>query len=110
MSTLIQIVATCPSREVADQIARALVELRLAACAQVGGPISSTYHWQGAVESAVELVLVAKTRAELFDQAAAEIARLHPYDTPEIIAVPITAGSAKYLDWIAAETRQPGGP
>ena len=109
MASFIQIVATCPTRELADQIARALVELRLAACAQVGGPISSTYHWQGAVESAEEFVLVAKTRAELFDGAAAEITRLHPYDTPEIIAVPIVAGSAKYLDWIAAETSGPGG-
>lgn len=103
MTSFIQIVATCPTRELADQIARALVELRLAACAQVGGPISSTYHWQGVVESAEEFVLVAKTRGELFDQVAAEIARLHPYDTPEIIAVPIMAGSRKYLDWIAAE-------
>ena len=109
MSTFIQIVATCPTRELADQIARALVELRLAACAQVTGPIASTYHWQGAVESAEDFVLVAKSRSELFDEAAAEIARLHPYDTPEIIAVPITSGSAKYLEWIAAETRQPGG-
>jgi periplasmic divalent cation tolerance protein len=106
MSTFIQIVATCPTRELADQIARALVELRLAACAQVAGPISSTYHWQGAIESAAEFVLVAKSRSDLFDQAAAEISRLHPYDTPEIIAVPITAGSQKYLDWIAAETRR----
>ncbi|MBX9789870.1 MAG: divalent-cation tolerance protein CutA [Pirellulales bacterium] len=105
MSSFIQIVATCPTRELADQIARALVELRFAACAQVGGPIASTYHWQGAVESAEEFVLVAKTRAELFDRAAAEIARLHPYDTPEIIAVPIVEGSQKYLDWIAAETQ-----
>ncbi|MGD9646763.1 MAG: divalent-cation tolerance protein CutA, partial [Pirellulales bacterium] len=71
----------------------------------IGGPIASTYHWQGAIESAEELVLVAKTRGELFDKVAAEIARLHPYDTPEIIAVPIAAGSAKYLKWIADETQ-----
>jgi periplasmic divalent cation tolerance protein len=59
MTAFIQIVATCPTRELADQIARALVELRLAACVQIAGPISSTYHWQGAIESAAEFVLVA---------------------------------------------------
>ncbi len=109
MTSFIQILATCPTRELAAQIARALVELRLAACVQIGGPIGSTYHWHGAIESAEEFVLVAKTRGELFTQVAAEITRLHPYDTPEIIAVPIAAGSEKYLNWITAETSQLGG-
>jgi len=71
---------------------------------QIGGPIESHYWWQGKLESSQEWQCVAKTRADLYDKIEAAIKQLHPYDEPEIIATPITAGSAGYLSWIDSET------
>jgi periplasmic divalent cation tolerance protein len=81
------------------------VEERLAACAQVLGPLTSTYRWQGAVETADEWYCHLKTTAERWPALEARLRALHPYDVPEIIALPIAAGSRAYLDWITAETR-----
>ena len=100
----VAVATTVDAREVADRIARAVVKKRLAACAQVTGPIDSTYWWKGAVETAREWRIEMKTRADKFDPLSKAVAALHPYDTPEIVAVPIVAGSARYLDWLAAET------
>jgi periplasmic divalent cation tolerance protein len=77
---------------------------RLAACVQVGGPITSTYRWQGEVETARELLLVAKTTMERLDAVTERVRELHPYDVPEITAMPIAGGLVDYLDWIRAET------
>jgi periplasmic divalent cation tolerance protein len=107
MSEFIQIIATTPNRELALEIARDLVAKRLAACVQVGGPITSTYRWQGKVETAEEWVCIGKCRLEHFASIEAAIRQLHPYEVPEIVAVPITAGSEQYLKWIADETEQP---
>ncbi len=102
----IQVVTTTPSRLIARRVARALVDRRLAACTQLVGPIESIYRWQGKVETAREwLCLIKTTRARLLD-VAATVASLHPYDTPEIVAVPIAAGSKRYLDWVAASVRR----
>lgn len=105
MTDCLQIVTTTPSREVGLAIAQALVEQRLAACVQVGGPITSTYHWEGAIETGEEWLCVAKTERRLYAQVEAEIKRLHPYETPEILATEISQGSAKYLAWLASELR-----
>jgi len=88
----------------AERIAEALVHDRLAACVNILGNIRSVYRWQGAVERADEIALIAKTRVDLFDALAARVRTLHSYDTPAIVAWPIVAGDAAYLDWIRAET------
>lgn len=94
------VLTTAGSREEAKKIAHALVELRLAACVNILGPIHSVYRWQGQVESAAEHLLLIKTTASLFDAVAAAIRELHSYDLPECIQLPIEAGSAEYLKWI----------
>ena len=88
----------------ADRIAEALVAERLAACVNILGQVRSVYRWQGAVERADEVALVAKTRVELFQQLASRVRALHSYETPAIVAWPVIAGDAAYLEWIAGET------
>src|SRR5882757_8985494 len=88
----------------AGRIAEALVGERLAACVNILGAVRSVYRWQGQVERADEVALIAKTTANLFDSLAARVRALHSYDTPAIVAWPIVAGEAAYLDWIAVET------
>jgi periplasmic divalent cation tolerance protein len=105
MADCLQVLATAPSEQVAGRISAELVERRLAACVQVLGPISSRYRWQGKLEEAREWICLAKTTAARYPELEAAIAELHPYDEPEIVATPITAGSAGYLEWLAAEVR-----
>jgi periplasmic divalent cation tolerance protein len=100
----IQVVTTVEKREDADRIASAVVRKRLAACAQIVGPIRSTYWWKGKVEEAGEWLCVMKTRQDLFSALEKEIKSIHPYEVPEIIALPIVAGSKSYLQWIDDET------
>jgi periplasmic divalent cation tolerance protein len=96
----LQVTTTAGSEEEADRISRALIERRLAACVQVVGPIHSRYRWQGEVETATEWMCVAKTSTERYPALEATIRELHSYDEPEIVATPIVAGSAGYLEWI----------
>jgi len=103
MPDYIQVVTTTAERKDADRIALALVEERLAACVQVTGPIQSTYRWRGAIESAQEWQCWAKTRRDLYERVEQAIRRLHPYEVPEILAIPILAGSASYLAWLDGE-------
>ena len=105
MPAYIQVVTTTALREEAERIARELVEARLAACVQIVGPIISTYRWQGKIEAGEEWQCWAKTRGELFARVEEAIRRIHPYEVPEILAVPVVAGSANYLAWLDAETR-----
>ncbi len=91
---------TTGSREEAEKIAHALVERRLAACANIVGPIHSIYRWQGKVESADEHLLIIKTTAAMFDGVRKAIRELHSYELPECIQLPIEGGSAEYLRWI----------
>jgi periplasmic divalent cation tolerance protein len=100
----IQVTTAIDTRENAHKIAEEVVQKRLAACVHVYGPITSTYWWQGTREVAEEWVCTAKTRKDLFDKLMETIRSLHPYEEPEIIALPISAGSRSYLDWIAQET------
>jgi periplasmic divalent cation tolerance protein len=88
----------------ADRIAEALVAERLAACVNILGGVRSIYRWEGAVERADEVAMIAKTTEALFDRLAARVRALHSYDTPAIVAWPIVAGDAAYLEWIGAET------
>jgi periplasmic divalent cation tolerance protein len=89
-----------PDQAAAEQLASVLVEERLVACAQVLGPVSSTYHWQGAIERATEWYCHLKTTRARLPALQARIGELHPYEVPEIIALPILGGNADYLRWI----------
>ncbi len=104
MSDHLQVLTTAGSEAEAAAIAAGLVELRLAACVQVVGPIASTFRWQGEVEAAREWQCLAKTRAERYGEVAEAIRRLHSYEEPEIIATAIVAGSPGYLAWIDENT------
>ena len=106
MTDKIVVMVTCGSKAEARKIARAVVEARLAACANVlGNPVESIYRWKGKVETAKEVLLLKSTRKR-FAALGREIRRLHSYDTPEIIALPITAGSRVYLRWIETSCGQ----
>ena len=100
----VQVVVAVDSEENAERIATVLVDERLAACVQTVGPITSRYRWQGAVETARELLLVAKTREDRVPALTDRVVELHPYDVPEITALPVMGGLDSYLDWIRAET------
>jgi len=101
----IAVLVTVGSRDEGARIADALVSEELAACVTLVGPIQSVYRWQGAVQRDEELLLIVKTRAALFEPLAARVRELHSYETPEVIALPITAGSQAYLDWLRGATR-----
>lgn len=105
MKTYIQITTTTETKEQAQKIAQYLVETKLAACVQITSPITSIYRWKGKVETANEWLCLIKTREELFEQVEAAIKKMHSYETPEIIAVPIVKGSKEYLTWIDDELR-----
>lgn len=96
---------TAPDEETARRLARALVEERLAACVNLVPGLRSIYRWQGRVEEAAEVLLVAKTQAERFAALAARVRALHPYALPEIVALPVQDGSEEYLRWVVAESR-----
>ena len=95
---------TAGSRDEALSIGRAVVQERLAACANVLDGMTSIYWWQGALEQAGEAALILKTRAELVERLTARIKELHSYECPCVVALPIVAGNPAYLAWIAAET------
>lgn len=92
-----------PDRASALALARSLVESRVAACVSVGAPVESLYHWQGKIETAEETPLVVKTRQSRYREVETAIRAQHPYELPEIVAVPVVDGLAPYLEWIADE-------
>jgi periplasmic divalent cation tolerance protein len=96
----IQVITTTDSKDEAQRIAAALVERRLAACVQIVGPITSTFWWEGKVETAEEWLCLIKTLHDRYSSLAVAIRELHSYDVPEILAVPVIAGNADYLDWL----------
>jgi periplasmic divalent cation tolerance protein len=104
MNGTLVLLCTCSSEKEGRHIAEALVQSKLAACVNLLPGVQSIYRWEGEIERAAEVLLVIKSPADRFDQVRARITELHSYETPEIIALPITAGSDKYLDWIRRET------
>ncbi|HEX2145414.1 MAG TPA: divalent-cation tolerance protein CutA [Glycomyces sp.] len=105
MTDYAQTVTTVDSEEAALALARSAVEERLAACAQVSGPITSVYRWEGRTETAREWQVAFKTTAEAYPELEAHIKARHGYDVPEILLIPVTTGNAAYLAWIDEETR-----
>lgn len=106
-SDLLLVLITCPATA-AETLAEALVERRLAACVNAVPGLRSTYRWQGAVEHAQETLLLAKTTAEALPALADAVHRLHPYELPEIVAVPIRTGLPAYLAWVAENVGEAG--
>lgn len=101
MTDKIVVLVTCGSAREAKRIARTLVESRLAACGNIlEAPVRSIYRWKGRVETAREFVLIVKTTSRRFAALKKAVKRLHSYDVPEIIALPIASGSSDYLAWI----------
>jgi len=107
MTHYIQVLTTTATKADAQAIATAVVGKRLAACAQVIGPIISTYWWQGQIEMAEEWLCVMKSRQDLYEELERVIRQVHPYDVPEILAVPVVLGSQDYLEWMDRELVQP---
>ncbi len=104
MSEHIVVLITAPSKEIGTEIANALLEQKLAACVNIVSSIHSLYTWEGETCSDEEVLLVVKTKAAIFeDEFVPAVRAVHPYEVPEIIALPIIMGSKSYLDWIDAE-------
>lgn len=98
------VLTNLPDRETALRLARMLVDRRLAACVNILGGCASIYRWKGEVEIAEEVPVFIKTRQALYGEVEAAIRGLHPYELPEIIAVPIVRGLSGYLAWVGSET------
>jgi periplasmic divalent cation tolerance protein len=104
------VMSSLPDQATAEQLARTLIERRLAACVNVLAPCVSVYRWQGKVEEAAEVPVLIKTTASRYAELESAVRTLHPYELPEIVAVPLIYGLPSYLDWVAAETALPGTP
>jgi periplasmic divalent cation tolerance protein len=104
MAEIIRIIITFDNKETAEKIGRGLVERRLAACAQISGPIKSIYWWKGKIEEAEEWVCTLKCRKDLYKTIEKEIRALHPYDVPQIVAIDIDSALPDYAEWIYGET------
>lgn len=104
MSDLLLVITNLPDAESAAKLAQQLIDARAAACVNQLAPCTSTYRWQGSVETATEVPLLIKTTRAAYPRAEQLIRAAHPYELPEIIAVPLTAGLPAYLDWVSGET------
>jgi periplasmic divalent cation tolerance protein len=100
------LLSTCP-QEAADRIARQLIEQRLAACVNVVPGVRSIYRWEGEIQDAAESLLILKTREDLVPALEKALLEIHPYDTPELLSLPVEHGAERYLDWIADVTEPP---
>lgn len=103
--SLVFATTTAPGREEAERIARHLVQRRLAACVQIIESIKSFYWWEGKVQQDEEALLIIKTDKESIPRISEVLAETHPYELPELVAVPIVSGTMKYLEWIKENVR-----
>lgn len=106
MEQTLLVISNLPDAGAAAALARALVEQGLAACVNILPEVRSVYRWQGAIEEAGEVPVLIKTTAARYPELEAAVRRLHPYQVPELIALPITAGLPAYLRWVAEETKK----
>jgi periplasmic divalent cation tolerance protein len=104
MDETLLVLTNLPDRDAAVKLAHELVERRLAACVNVLAGCTSIYRWKGVIENAQEVTLLIKTRSALYEELEAAINDLHPYELPEIIAVPVVRGLAEYLAWVSEGT------
>jgi periplasmic divalent cation tolerance protein len=103
VNEFIQVLTTTETPEDARRIADELLQRRLAGCVQIRGPMESLYWWKGKIETSQEWLCLAKTSRSRYDELERVIKDIHPYETPEILAVPVVAGSREYLAWLDAE-------
>jgi periplasmic divalent cation tolerance protein len=94
------VLVTTANKQEAEKITQHLLDLKLIACGNIIGPVSSIFRWSGKIENVEEYLTVMKSRRDLFEKLAEEVKALHSYDVPEILAVPIVEGSKNYLDWL----------
>jgi len=104
MTEILLLITNLPDAQSAAKLAQQIVETRAAACVNQLAPCNSTYRWQGKIESATEVTLLIKTTRAAYPLLEKMIQVAHPYELPEIIAVPVTAGLPAYLNWIDSET------
>ena len=100
------VLVTAPDMDLARRLAKAALEAKLAACANIIPTVESHYWWEGKLESSAEVLLIFKTRQGLLPKLERAVREIHPYDTPEFVALPLTAGSRKYLAWIEENTAE----
>ncbi|MES9847768.1 MAG: divalent-cation tolerance protein CutA [Candidatus Thiodiazotropha sp.] len=103
---LLLILCTAPDRETALKLSRSLLEQRLAACVNLSPPVTSVYHWQGKLEESEEILLLIKTTKQQYNNVEARLRAQHPYELPEIIAVPVEQGLDDYIDWVERCTKE----
>lgn len=108
MTDKILVLSTCAAEADAERLARALLDARLAACVNVVPGVRSFYRWKGEIASEVEFMLIIKTSRDLFPALCAEIEKLHPYEVPELLALPVLAGAENYLTWLESNLRGAG--
>ena len=104
MTNCIVIFVIAGSTSEGERLAKALVETRLAACVNIVSPVKSVFRWQGKVCEEKEVLLVIKSARENLDQVVEQVKKLHTYEVPEIIALPILGGSEDYLNWLRDES------
>lgn len=109
MKDYVQVVTAAETETDAQTVARAVVEQRLAGCAQIVGPITSVFWWQGRIEMAEEWLCLIKSRHDLYAALEQAILAVHPYDVPEILAIPVASGSQEYLRWLDGELGKGAG-
>lgn len=106
MTGYIQVITTTETKADAQTIADTVVGRRLAGCVQIVGPIASTYRWQGKIEKAEEWLCIIKSRKDLYPELEKAILETHPYKVPEILAMPVTEGSGRYLEWLSGNLKR----
>jgi periplasmic divalent cation tolerance protein len=106
MEDYLLVVTAIEKRTGAEKIATVLVEKRLAACVQIVGPIVSTYWWKGTIETAEEWLCIIKSTKALYEELEKAIEEMHPYEIPELFALPVVAGSNDYLKWLSSEVKK----
>jgi len=107
MTDKVVVLVTCSNADEASRLARELVRKRLAACVNISPPVRSIYRWQGKLEDDHEILLVIKTARPLFDRVRRTVERLHSYQVPEIVCLPIIDGAPNYLNWLSAAVSAP---
>jgi periplasmic divalent cation tolerance protein len=106
MTDKIVVLCSCAGEDEARRISEAIIELHLAACVTIVPNVQSVYRWRGAVERSQEFLLIIKSSRESFERLQAEIVRLHSYEVPEVLALPVVDGAASYLQWMTQELKQ----
>jgi len=105
-NTYIIVLVTSANKQEAETISKSLLEAKLIACANIVSPVLSHFHWAGKIDWANEVLILMKSRQDLFDELCAKVKELHSYEVPEILVLPIVAGSKEYLDWLESSLRK----